>query len=273
MNDKKPVIWVLYDDGYGSWNKRGFSNVYSLGINDNNWNNYFKVDLSTINMNLKKDLWKIAKITGKPDYIVAHPPCKSWSNADNTRRLFRGCETESITETMYIKVFTKNKITILNEQAYFRGNKHLLRDYGKQHGRFLNGLGTATAVQVIIEEFTPLAFIIENPETSTIWDYYQENGWYLFHKKTYYNNWDNSFTPKSTIFASNFIFSFPKEMYRYKPNKKTMSYSRVGSVSLSYDKKCMVPAPLVDYLYNQLLNHYEEHNRKWDKFNKNFDGV
>lgn len=37
----KKIIWALFDDGYGSWNKSINSNeeydIHSIGINDNEW--------------------------------------------------------------------------------------------------------------------------------------------------------------------------------------------------------------------------------------------
>ena len=86
--ENKKIIWCLFDDANGSWNKfsreREKEHYISIGINDNDWDNYYKIDLSIQNDKLITELEKLPK----PDIIVASPPCESWSIADNQRRLW-----------------------------------------------------------------------------------------------------------------------------------------------------------------------------------------
>lgn len=265
-----PVIWALFDDGNGSWNKLGVDNIYSFGINDNpDWKNYFKVDLSVSNLNLLEDLDKIAKITGKPDIIIAHPPCESWSVADNQRRTFRDIKRLSDwnNKALQIEVLSHDSIRDLNEFVNVKNQKHLLRKPNKQFGRFLIGLGTAYAVKIIQEYYEPAITIIENPQTSKIWDFYRamSDRWSYRPNLTYYNKWNNNYTPKPTIFTIDYHYDyycncaavpdiyFPAETTKYTPNKKTLTFGRNGTVSMSYDQKSSVPKELVEWLYKELM--------------------
>lgn len=270
----KPVIWALYDDGNGSWNQLGKDNVFSIGINDNpTWKNYFKVDLSTTNLNIINDLEKVAKITGRPDFIVAHPPCESWSIADNQRRLYRGIKKYHTEDSsgVLIDLYDWSRIDILNNTCIMKNKKHLLRHPAKQIGRCLIGMGTATALKCILEHFNPLIMIIENPQTSKIWDFlYCMCDILGYRQLTYYNKWDSEYTPKPTTFmfkhsgpynwkmiTKEAMIRFPEEVCKYTPNKKTLTFGRSGTVSLNYDQKSSVPKKLIEWLYNAMCEKWE----------------
>lgn len=257
--DNTPIIWAMYDDGNGSWNKLNKDNIYSFGIRDNpTWKNYFKIDLSVTNFDLLKQLEKIANQIGYPDIIIFHPPCESWSIADNQRRLIReisGCNNKGITS---ISFYQWEVIHSLNVEAIQKNQKHLLRTYTKQCGKMLIGLSTACAVVDIINHFRPAIYIVENPQTSKIWDFYQYSTIKIpFKNKTYYNKWNENFTPKPTYFASNFDLKYPIEKTKYTPNKKTLSFGRNGTVNMDYDTKSSVPKELLEFIYSKVMNKIE----------------
>lgn len=188
------IIWALFDDANGSWNKfareREREHYISIGINNNDWENYYKIDLSIQNDKLIKELEKLPK----PDIIVASPPCESWSIADNQQRLWRKQQGNNI------EVFTKENI----EHNNIIMNKNRYRDYYKQWRTTLNGISTILGTLKIIEHFKPKYWIIENPATSKIWEFINENVKLEGYKnKTYYNAYNFEFTKKPTIFFSN----------------------------------------------------------------------
>lgn len=279
MNKRqKPVIWALFDDGNGSWNKLGCDNIYSFGINDNpSWKNYFKIDLSITNLNLMKQLQEIAEITGKPDIIIAHPPCESWSNADVQRRAYRDIKAlnHRDMDSVLMEVYSYHTYSNLNADVYESGKRHLLRSADKQIGRCLLGIGTACATASIIKEFHPLLAIVENPQSSKIWEFIPRMTRLNFAelRTTYYSNWNNDFTTKPTTFGywhgdcfedgqlRDVFLNFPKEKTEYKPNGKSISFSKKGYVSMTYDKKSAVPHELIEWLYKCVTDWYDEYVR------------
>lgn len=191
---EKIIIWALFDDANGSWNKfareREREHYISIGINNNDWENYYKIDLSIQNDKLIKELEKLPK----PDIIVASPPCESWSIADNQQRLWRKQQGNNI------EVFTKANIEHNNKIM----NKNRYRDYYKQWRTTLNGISTILGTLKIIDYFKPKYWVIENPATSKIWEFINENVKLEGYKnKCYYNAYNTEFTKKPTIFMSN----------------------------------------------------------------------
>lgn len=104
------IVWCLYDDANGSWNKyskeQNENTFISIGINNNDWDNYYKIDLSIQNENLIKELWQLPK----PDIIVASPPCESWSIADNQQRLWREQKGNNIKVHLKRDIEHNNKV-------------------------------------------------------------------------------------------------------------------------------------------------------------------
>lgn len=245
------VIWALFDDGNGSWNQLGKDDVYSMGINDNDWKNYFKIDLSLTNGELLQQLKIIEKITGTPDFIVASPPCESWSIADHQRRLYRSIDDSiSRNESVKMEIYTPNSYDILNESEAQKGRKRLLRDYNKQMRKFLVGLNTCAGLNFILNHYK-CGYLIENPDTSTIWDIWPKvfNRKFEYVNKVYYNNWDNDYTPKPTKFCGTLEIYQEDWRKKYKPNGKTLSFGRNGTVSLTYNQKSEIPKELIERIY------------------------
>lgn len=226
------VIWALFDDGGGSWNKLNKDNVISVGINDNKWTNYYKIDLSIQNSKLIKQLEKLPK----PDIIVASPPCESWSIADNQQRLWRKQQGRNI------EVFTKQDIEY-NNSIY---SINLKRDYYKQWRTTLNGMSTILGLLSVIDHFKPPIWIIENPRTSKIWEFIKENvGLEGYHNVAHYNCYDKEFSQKPTIFFSNVKLNLMSH--------KIPSGKRWESVH-GYKKRSMIPSELLEDILKQVEN-------------------
>lgn len=223
----KKVIWALFDDATGSWNHCNYDRekyiIYSFGININGWENYHRIDLRLSNPNLIKELSKFPK----PDIIVAHPPCESWSIADNQQRLFRKVEGRTI------ELYNWEDNQYNNSIVY----KKLRRDYFKQWGTTMVGFETAITTNFIIHHFNPKVWIIENPQSSKIWEFLRSFGNLSgYYNLTYYNCYDCCFTKKPTYFFSNTSIPLKKEHI-----KSCKKWSEVAG----YDIRSAVPEPLL----------------------------
>lgn len=244
------VIWALYDDGNGCWNQLKIDNLYSIGINDNpTWENYFQVDLSVSNQKLIQQLKKIEKQTGRPDLIVASPPCESWSIADNVHRLFRTIDKKINKECKIAAVmsfFTPKNYADLNAKYISQNKKHLTRDYYKQVARWINGIQTITACKQIIEYYN-CDYLIENPRTSKIWDYCKHAlDWEFEYKNIFfYNNWNENYTPKPTLMCGSFEIEQTEEQKKFRANGKHLAFGRKGFINFDYNKKSEIPQEIL----------------------------
>ena len=222
------IIWALYDDGNMSWYNCGYDKdkyrIISIGINNHpELKDYHKIDLRLSNFDLIKQLSKLPT----PDIIVASPPCESWSIADNQQRLFR--EINGYENINTIKFFTQHKINKNNQEM----TKNRKRDYYKQFRSMLIGFDTAIATGYIINYFNPKVWIIENPQTSKIWDYLKLTSIYDgFKNIAHYNSYNENFSKKPTCFLSNLKLNLKAE------NKK--SNIRWECVS-GYDRRSSIP--------------------------------
>lgn len=241
-SENKKVIWALYDDSESSYKKaikKYFHKkyiVFSVGINDitfekSDYYFYKKIDLSLFNFNLIKELSKLPK----PDIILASPPCESWSGADCNGKMIR-------------KIGNNHNWIVMNKRHYDEHNKncHPVKRryfYQKESGRLL-GEATIGATIHIIQTFKPRVWVIENPQTSKIWEF-QENHWCFFGNKniTYYSAYDNSYSLKPTIFKSNIKLNLKKE--RARGNKDHMAKG-------SYSKRSSIPKDLIKDLIEQI---------------------
>ena len=235
----KKIIWALYDDGNMSWYNSDYDKskyrVISIGINDHsNLDDYYQIDLRLSNENLIKQLSELPK----PDIIVASPPCESWSIADNQQRLFR--KIENIKDFNVVTFFTKEQIEHNN---YVMG-KNRQRDYFKQFRTMLIGMDTSMCLELIIKSFKPQIWIIENPQTSKIWDWLRATTNIGGYKNVaYYNNYDSNRTKKPTIFYSNKFL-----ILKNRNIKQNLKWEQVSN----YDKRSAIPKELILDILNQI---------------------
>lgn len=214
------IVWALFDDGEGSWRNLNQENILSIGIRDNDWENYYKIDLSLTNPNLFKELDKLPR----PDVIVASPPCESWSIADCGGVMYNSDLTLK-NKNYYDEYNLKAKP---NKKRYFI-NKEINR---------IMGINTIGATLAIIEHYKPRVWIIENPQTSYIWKFI-DNHWNFKGIKNlaYYSNYDSSYSHKPTIFFSNKNLNLKADR-SVERNKEYMLYC-------AYDKRSSIPKKLL----------------------------
>lgn len=245
----KKIIWALFDDGYGSWNKSINSNdeydIYSIGIIENEWINYHNIDLSIANSNIIKELSKLPK----PNIIVASPPCESWSHADVVYRCFRKCD--------------ENAIYMHNEHFYLENCDKVKRNYLSQQMRRLIGECTALGLVKIIDYFQPEIWVIENPTSSKLWNYLENFGTIDIKNgitnKCYYNCYDVSFSKKNTTFLSNMklnlkkLHVIPGAEFQVRTKNDSFKWGKIGG-GKSYNEKSKIPEKLIQDLKKEFKN-------------------
>ncbi|WP_278307488.1 C-5 cytosine-specific DNA methyltransferase [Mycoplasma feriruminatoris] len=241
------IIWALFDDGNSSYQKaissldRQDFIIYSIGINDpknidfkQTKNNIYKqMNLSLTNPNLIKEL----KTLPRPDIILASPPCESFSIADCSCRMSQSYGASNWVvrnrdwyKTRALTVTAPNKI----------------RNFIHKETNRLNGESCAGAVVHIIETFKPIFWIIENPESSKIWDFLAHH-WNFkgIRNVSYYYNYDLNFSKKPTCFLSNVELKLKKQILKE-------NYSKTHFALGNYKQRSSIPQELIVDILKQL---------------------
>lgn len=251
MLNGKIVVWCLFDDGemsyYNSLKDDKRFEVHSFGINKHpSIINYHQVDLSIQNPNLISDM----QIYPKPDVIIASPPCESWSIADNQRRNIKSIKQGE--ECLEVQLRTKYFYSINNARMFIEKKTNLMRDFFKQNQTRLNGESTVLGLYRIITHFNPTLYIIENPQTSLIWQYINHyiNDSDKYVNLAYYNNWGYPIK-KPTIFYANYDMKIPRENI-----KATLIFDKWNG----YDKRSSIPQPLIKSIFDDLFCRFWNNN-------------
>lgn len=257
------VIWALFDDGNSSYQKAITKNfnqdeqkqfiVVSIGIKDlkdinfvQNENSIYKqIDLSLTNPNLFEQLKQLPK----PDFILASPPCESWSKADCNGIMFKELNLEKTITDEDTSIWK-----IRNKRYYDEYNKHCKPNkkrwfVQKEISRLL-GVSTIGATIAIINFFKPKIWVIENPATSKTWEF-QKKHWNFngFHNLTYYYNYDVNYSKKPTIFKSNIKMNLLKKNLNSNFNKNHCAKG-------SYDKRSSIPEDLIVHIVEEMKYQY-----------------
>lgn len=226
----------MYDDAESSYKKaveKYFNDIeiHSIGINDVKFKKsdkcfYHRIDLSLNNFNLIHELNKLPK----PTIILASPPCESWSGADCAGKMFR-----SIDKNCNWKVMNKKYYDEYNKTAHPVKRRYFTQ---KERSRLV-GESTIGATIEIINYFKPKIWVIENPQTSKIWEF-QKNHWDFsgIENLTYYSSYDNSFSAKPTIFKSNKKLNLiTKKVQGNKDHMAKGTYGKRSSIPLNLIKQ------------------------------------
>ena len=187
---------------------------------------YHRIDLSLNNFNLIHELNKLPK----PTIILASPPCESWSGADCAGKMFR-----SIDKNCNWKVMNKKYYDEYNKTAHPVKRRYFTQ---KERSRLV-GESTIGATIEIINYFKPKIWVIENPQTSKIWEF-QKNHWDFsgIENLTYYSSYDNSFSLKPTIFKSNKKLNLiTKKVQGNKDHMAKGTYGKRSSIPLNLIKQ------------------------------------
>lgn len=213
------TVWALFDSGDGSYAKalKDTHNVIAIGIDKlkENKANFINLDLAD-NGELFGDnhLFDVLDKLPNPDIILASPPCESWSNASammngntcwyTSQSTFRDGHEEQSKFTV-----RKKKHTDTKQHTPFKV------DFYKTVRNRLNGELCAFNTMRIIQRYKPKHYVIENPMTSKIFDYYEDIcDWHNIRNKVRYNNYDENYPQKPTIFFSNIELDLDSSVHK-----------------------------------------------------------
>lgn len=219
----KKIIWALFDSGNGCYKKtvdNYFKNkfeIYSIGIDIENKNDHF-INLNLANYNdlfgdteLFDELDKLPK----PDIILASPPCESWSVASAMKDGNASWYTETH-ENLFGEMKQSNQFTIRTKEQIEENNKKTTfkKFWWKAFFSRINGELCTFNTTRIIDRYDPKIWVIENPQSSKIFDYMEKiHGFKGIRNVAHYSAYNENFSKKPTTFYSNedFILKKTKE--------------------------------------------------------------
>ena len=185
-------IWGLFDDGNGCYrqavdeynvNMGGQHTITSIGIGDACINQ----DLAINTLHNKNALWETLDKLGRPDVILASPPCESWSVA-SAMKGGNACwkQEKDMTINLFGEYEQGSKFTIRNQADY----ENYQFKYDKSFLTRINGEMCIYNTLKIIERYQPKRFVIENPAYGRRWeDIANVSGFDIHYENlTYYNN-------------------------------------------------------------------------------------
>ena len=210
------VIWALFDSGHGCYRQaveKYFPNItiYSIGLDIENKNNHFiSLDLSDYSEIFTgvNRIFEALEALPSPDAILASPPCESWSMATAMRHGTNYWQQIQEIDTLFGSYEVPTNFTLQKkanvEMALEKRNGHFKPFWHKLVYNQVNGILCAFNTLRIIERYAAKVWVIENPQTSKIWDYYEQiHGFVGVRNVAHYNYYDVAFSKKPTTFFSN----------------------------------------------------------------------
>lgn len=254
------TIWALFDSGNGCYKQaveKYFPDIdiYSVGIDIENKNNHF------LNLNLadyselfgKGQMFDCLDELPKPDIILASPPCESWSNASAMLNGNACWQTAKIS-TLFGECDADNRFTLrTKKELATRDNTQFKKFWWKTVYSRINGELCAFNTIRIIEKYCPQVWIIENPQSSRIWDYfYCIQDFKGIKNVTHYNAYDDEFPRKATIFYSNIDLNLKTS---FEKSKVIISPARGDNrkVIRSYNQRSNIPLTLIRDMLEKCL--------------------
>lgn len=251
----RKTIWALFDSGTGDYKKASDKfNIISIGIDKlrEHRSNFIELNLADNNILFGNSYMfdKLDKLP-KPDLIIASPPCESWSNAS---AMLRGNTKWYDSETTFKDGHKeKSRFTIrTKKQVGTKQNTPFKVNFVKSVRSRLNGELCALNTMEIIKRYSPGAWVIENPMTSRIWDYYEDIcDWHGYRNKVRYNNYDEAYPQKPTIFFSNLKLDLNSSI---KKSKVTIGVTTDGRKQIiNYNDRSSIPLRLIRSIYSQVF--------------------
>jgi len=224
------IVWSLFDSGNGSYykvfSKEPNIENYSIGLDRLNKNKHFiNTDLSSM------ECLEVLNTLPKPDLIIASPPCESWSVA-SAMKGGNACWKWNA-EVLNIRTKKEYKDTRYNHIKSTRN-------------RIMGELTTLTLIE-LIQYFKPKYYIIENPQTSRIWNYIEHViGFHIpYNNLTYYNNYDYP-VKKPTYFKSNIDLDLS--------TNKIKPLQQLDSINC-YNERSNIPEKLVQKIIREVKDY------------------
>ena len=260
----KLIVWGLFDSGTSCYKQaveKYFSDVmdiYSIGIDVNG-----KSSDRFINLNLadysdifsESEMFRVLDELPKPDIILASPPCESWSNAGNIPGGGNAYWCTAKINTVLGEFDSDHKYSIQRKAHLDKHNDtttNIKKRIDKSIKVRVNGELCALNSMLIIERYLPNVWIIENPATSRIWNYFGDILEFKAYKnKTYYNAYDfEGFTQKPTVFYSNIVLHLKSEIIKSKYSWDGRDKTR-PMVDMDYNVRSQIPLELIKDILQQ----------------------
>ena len=245
------IGWGLFDSGNGSYAKVAKEmgiEFYSIGLDIKNKNNHFiNLDLADYSYLFGNNVMidTLSKLP-QPDFIIASPPCESWSVASAMQGGNASWKQEK-GDGLFEPQVPLSRFTIRGYQDY--EPKKVQFKYDRSFINRINGELTIYNTIKIIKHFKPKYYVIENPSTSRVWEYIESViGFEIpYDNLTYYNNYDYPIQ-KPTRFKSNMNLGLDNTK---KPNEMAW-----GDFSKDYNERSNIPGNLVKDIFQEIENQF-----------------
>lgn len=188
-------VLALFDDAGQSVKTALFEHeVVSVGLNDKP--TVLKMDLSC-----PASIDAIAALHAEQPFnlVMASPPCESWSFATASV----GGNAYRFSNSLKLKTFSEWRQNTFNNvrRMVEKQQPDLYEKYLRYFHTGLNGEATATVTAGIVKRLG-LPFVIENPASSMIWAFLEQQGLTFVKNKANYCAYDDNRSLKPTVFAS-----------------------------------------------------------------------
>lgn len=250
------IVWALFDSGNGCYTQAAhkyFPNIeiYPIGIDIENKNNHFinldLSDFSEIFTGTNKIFERLDQLP-KPDIILASPPCESWSLATSIKNGTNYWQTNQQINTLFGAYIVPTHFTLQTRANFDKGIEkrggHFNASWNKTIYNRVNGELCAVNTMRVIKRYNPKIWVIENPLTSKIWEYYRQiHGFNGIRNTAHYNFYDGEFLKKPTVFYSNIYLDLKTTRKRSKVIMRNKGDGR--KVIYGYNNRSNIPLPLI----------------------------
>jgi len=255
------IIWALFDSGNGCYTQavgKYFpqAEIFPIGVDIENKNSHFinlnLADYSEI-FNGKSPIFDKLDTLPKPDIILASPPCESWSLWTSLKGGTNFWQMTQEINTLFGEVKVPTAFTLQTRENFDKAleNRHgfFKAHWHKTLYKRVNGELCAYNTLRIIERYNPKIWVIENPQTSKIWEYFQQIHDFVGIKNiAHYNYYDENFPKKPTCFLSNIDLNLKITLDKAKASLKGLE----GRPSPStYNERSDIPLELIKKILNK----------------------
>lgn len=260
----KIVVWALYDSGNSCYQQainKYYNNqieVYSIGIDKENKNgNFLYLNLADYSELFgSSELFKALDNLPYPHIILASPPCESWSNATAMKDGNASWYTQRM-QNLFGEMKGENNFTIRTKKQIEAHNRitTFKKYWWKVFYNRINGeLCTFNTVR-IIEKYQPIIWVIENPQTSKMWDYLEYiHDFEGIKNVAHYSAYNDSFSKKPTVFYSNIHIPVKTTKMKAKVIMSSRKGDKRKTLGRSYNIRSNIPLELIRDILNTCIN-------------------
>lgn len=249
------VIWALFDSANGCYKQavekyfeKKEIEIYSIGIDMANKNSHFlHLDLADYSVLFGENkLFKVLDTLPKPDVILASPPCESWSIASSFKYGNNCWYTQRI-HNLLGEAIGDNHFTIRTKSQIERKSENGFKTFWwKSVFSRINGELCAFNTIRIIEYYQPNVWVIENPQSSKIWNYYKQiHNFKGVENVAHYNAYDKDFPKKPTTFYSNMFLNLKTTRELSKVSMHARAVKEGGRLIRDYNERSNIPLELI----------------------------